>query len=96
MNTPAVVKPVGPDFCLVQLTALGAKLAGQGTLRYADGTRRFVFTPGQPLKVAKYEWDLCLSCHTSSHGQPLFELYTPPAAPAATTTPAQTTAEGTK
>lgn len=70
-------KPVGPDFRLVRLTAKGEELAGGGTLRFADGTRHFVFMPGRPLKVAKYEWDLCLSVHTTSHGQPLFELYPP-------------------
>jgi hypothetical protein len=76
--TPAAVKPVGPDFCLVELTAAGVTAAGDHSLRYSNGRQQFVFQPGEPVKVARYEWDLALSGHTTANGQPLFEIYVAP------------------
>jgi hypothetical protein len=80
--TPAVktVKPVGPDFCLVQLTAAGVTAAGDYPLRYSNGRQQFVFQPGvpqKPVKVARYEWELALAPHTTVNGQALFEIVTP-------------------
>ena len=78
--TPAVVKPVGPDFCLVQLTAAGVTAAGEGTVRYSNGRTSYVFLPGKPVKVARYEWDLALGGHGMPNGDVLFELVPAPAA----------------
>jgi hypothetical protein len=100
---PAVVKPVGPDFCLVQLTAAGVAAAGQHSLRFSNGRQDYVFQPGQPRKIARYEWDLALSQAATAKGQLLFELVPNPApaakatpAPAAAPSAAQTTAEEKK
>lgn len=86
---PTAVKPVGPDFCLVQLTAAGVTAAGAGKLRYACalgvGCIDYTFTPGQPLKVAKYEWQMAISGHRAANGAMLFEIYDPAAAVAAAT-----------
>jgi hypothetical protein len=75
LKTSAAVKPVGPDFCLVQLTAAGVTAAGENPLRYSNGRQQFVFIPnGAPVKVARYEWDLALAGHTTPDGKVLFEV----------------------
>ncbi len=93
-KTTTTVKPVGPDFCLVQLTAAGLALAGKNPLRYSNGRQQFIFIPGgDPVKVARYEWDLALAGHTTRDGKTLFEIVPNPVA---NTTDAQSTAEEKK
>lgn len=76
------IKPVGPDFCLVQLTAVGVALAAGNPLRYSNGRQQFVFdAQNTPIKVARYEWALALEPHTTPDGNALFEIYVPVPAP---------------
>jgi hypothetical protein len=86
------VKPVGPDFCLVQLTPDGVAFAKGSPLRISNGRTSLVFTAGTPTKIANYEWDMLLRDHTTFDGKTLFAKVIPtaatPAAPAAPVTPA--------
>jgi hypothetical protein len=87
----------GSDFVFVQLTSQGQALAAGKPLR-VSGRTSIQFTPGQPVRVALYEWNLMLKNFETTAGVPLFELVTAqaPAAPtpappaAATAAPAPT------
>jgi hypothetical protein len=84
------VKPVGPDFCLVELTADGVAFAKGAPLRISNGRLSLVFTAAEPTKVANYEWNLLLRDHTTADGKVLFQKVAPeaPAAPAKSEAPA--------
>jgi hypothetical protein len=70
---------MGNDFVMVQLTPQGEEQAAGNTLR-VTGRTSVVFTPGEPTRVAKYEWDLMLKDFSTSRGEPLFELAPAPEA----------------
>ena len=74
---------MGPDFCLVQLTAAGIKLAHGAPLRISNGRTVVTFITGRTVKVARYEWDMLLRNHHTHDGKSLFELV--PETPAAAT-----------
>ncbi len=63
----------GNDYCMVQLTAAGETMAGGKPMR-VSGRTSVVFTPGEPTRVAKYEWDLMLKEYSTPNGASLFEL----------------------
>lgn len=83
---PVTVKPVGPDFSLVQLTPDGVAFAKGAPLRISNGRISVVFQPDNaPVKVANYEWDMLLRDHTTFDGKTLFQKVQPatPATPVA-------------
>jgi hypothetical protein len=69
---------IGPDFLLVQLTPAGVAFAKGGPLRSSNGRISMTFTPGVPVKAARFEWDMLLKDHCTPDGQPLFEICTAP------------------
>lgn len=63
----------GNDYCMVQLTDAGEAMAAGKPMR-VSGRTSVVFTPGEPTRVAKYEWDLMLRSYSTPNGASLFEL----------------------
>jgi hypothetical protein len=70
---------IGPDFCLVELTADGIAFAKEAPLRISNGRISLVFAPGTQTKVANYEWDMLLRDHTTFDGKVLFQKVQPEA-----------------
>jgi hypothetical protein len=70
-------RKVGPDFHLVQLTEEGIALANGNALRISNGRISILFpADGEPVKVARYEWDMLLRDHAHIDGTTLFEIFT--------------------
>jgi hypothetical protein len=66
---------VRPDFVMVQLTAVGQKLAGNHPMTVCSGRRHFVFTGATSVEVEKsFEWNVCLKNRTNASGLPLFQI----------------------
>lgn len=63
---------VGPDFVLVELTAEGRALAAGYPLRISNGRVSVLFpADGEPVKIARYEWDMLLRDHAHHDGSTL-------------------------
>lgn len=81
---PPAAKPakparkVGPDFHLVELTEDGRALAGGTPLRISNGRISVLFpADGEPVKIARFEWDMLLRDHAHADGRKLFAVVVP-------------------
>lgn len=73
------VRKVGPDFHLVELTPEGKALAKGTPLRISNGRISIEFpASGDPVKVARYEWDMLLRDHAHIDGTKLCAILTVP------------------
>jgi hypothetical protein len=70
---------IGPDFHLVELTPGGIAFAKGEPLRIANGRISVLFSAsGEPVKVARYEWDMLLRDHSTVCGRKLFQVVPEP------------------
>jgi len=65
---------IGPDFVMAQLTPDGLAFAKGAPLTISNGRSSLTFTPGKPLKVARYEWNMLLRDHCVPTGKSCFEI----------------------
>ncbi|MBZ5703240.1 MAG: hypothetical protein LAN84_15515 [Acidobacteriia bacterium] len=61
------------DFVNAKLSARGAELAGEGSVRVHGGTYEFSLAPGQTLRVTRGEFNEILLRAADEEGKSLFE-----------------------